>query len=687
MPGIVLTKRIADVIDTNGNGLFGDVGDEVLYTFEAENTGNTALANVVINDDLLGLVGVPMVASAILPGETAVLENQSYFITPPDVAAGFVENTADVAGAPVATGADGQPDPSTPLVDDAGDPLDPVTDTSDTLTDPDLDADGNPVATADPDADGDDTPTLLNLPEPMPGIVLTKRIADVIDTNGNGLFGDLGDEILYSLEATNTGNTALANVVLTDELLELDAAPMDPSAILPGETAVLENLSYFVSADDVAARSVENTADVAGTPVATGPDGQPDPSTPLVDDAGDPLDPVEDTSDTLTDPDLDADGNPVPTDDPAADGDDTPTLLNLPGPPTGLVLTKTVVGNSLVLIGDTVTYSIVVANPTTQDAIDINIEDTLPPGLLYTPGTATLDGVATTPDVVGRTIIFTGVSILIDQEVEILLSVRVTAQADQGDLTNRVVARDPFSDAPLSETATAVITLMPEAVFNCTAVIGKVFDDRNMNGYQDEVGDTSRVSNQGITDQDFLNGKIGNAIVETNEGEPGLPYARLVTPTGTIITTDEYGRYSIPCAELPADAGTNFSLKLDTRSLPTGYRATTENPRTMRLSAGIFAEMNFGAAIGRVVDVNLTDAAFVAGRNEPTDVLSNGLEGLLNQIQDTPSILRISYFVMNGAEDDRARARMAEVEDLIRDQWRGVGRYRLVIERTVKRFQ
>ncbi|MEL7178719.1 MAG: SdrD B-like domain-containing protein [Pseudomonadota bacterium] len=687
VPGIVLTKRIADVIDTNSTGIFGDAGDEVLYTFEATNTGNTALANVSITDELLELDEEPMVESALLPNETAVLENQSYFITPLDVANGSVENTATVFGDPVATGADGQPDPATPLVDTDDAPLDPVDDMSDTLTDPDLDAAGNPVPTDDPAADGDDTPTLLNLPEQEPGIVLTKRIADVIDTNGNDLFGDLGDEILYTLEATNTGNTALANVVLTDELLGLDAEPMVPSSLLPGETAVLENLSYFIDEDDAAARFVENTADVAGSPVATGPDGQPDADTPLVDTDDVALDPVEDVSDTLTDPDLDADGNPVPTDDPASDGDDTPTLLNLPGPPSGLVLTKTVVGNSQVLIGDTVTYSIVVANPTTQDAIDINIEDTLPPGLLYTPGTATLDGVATTPDVVGRTITFTGVSILIDQEVEIILSTRVTAQADQGDLTNRVVARDPFDDAPLSETATAVITLMPEAVFNCTAVIGKVFDDRNMNGYQDEVGDNSRVSNQGITDQNFLNGKIGNEIVETNEGEPGLPYVRLATPTGTIITTDEYGRYSIPCAELPADAGTNFSLKLDTRSLPTGYRVTTENPRTMRLSAGIFAEMNFGAAIGRVVDVNLTDAAFVAGRNQPTDALSNGLDGLLDQIQDTPSILRISYFVMSGAEDDRARARMAEVEDLIRDKWRGVGRYRLVIERTVKRFQ
>ena len=687
MPGIVLTKRIADVIDTNGNGLFGDVGDEVLYSFEATNTGNTALANVAITDELLDLEDEPMVASAILPGETAVLENQSYFIAPPDVANGAVENTATVTGAPAATGPDGQPDPDTLLENPDGTPLDPVEDTSDTLTDPDLDADGNPVPTDDPAADGDDTPTVLNLPEPMPGIVLTKQITEVIDINGNGLLGDVGDEVIYSFEATNTGNTALANVAITDELLDLEDEPMVASAILPGETAVLENQSYFISEDDAAVRVVENSATVFGDPVATGADGQPDPTTPLENPDGTPLGPVDDVSDTLTDPDLDADGNPVPTDDPTADGDDNPTILNLPSPPSGLVLTKTVVGDSQVVIGQSVTYSIVVANPTTQDAININIVDTLPAGLLYTPETATVDGVPTTPEVDGLRLTFTDVSVLIDQEVEILLTVRVTAQANQGDLTNRVVARDPFNGDPLSEAAAAVVTLTPEAVFNCTAVIGKVFDDRNMNGYQDEVGDTSRVSDAGVTNQDFLTGKIGNEIVETDEGEPGLPYVRLATPTGTIITTDEYGRYSIPCAELPADAGTNFSLKLDTRSLPTGYRVTTENPRTMRLSAGIFTEMNFGAAIGRVVDVNLTDAAFMAGRNQPTVALSDGLEGLLRQIQDTPSILRISYFVMSSAEEDRARARMAQVEDLIRDQWRGVGQYRLVIERTVKRFQ
>lgn len=59
---------------------------------------------------------------------------------------------------------------------------------------------------------------------------------------------------------------------------------------------------------------------------------------------------------------------------------------------------------------------------------------------------------------------------------------------------------------------------------------------------------------------------------EVTEGEPGLPRARLVTPTGTVITTDEHGRYSVPCAELAGNTGANFTLKLDPNALPTGCR-------------------------------------------------------------------------------------------------------------------
>ena len=80
-------------------------------------------------------------------------------------------------------------------------------------------------------------------------------------------------------------------------------------------------------------------------------------------------------------------------------------------------------------------------------------------------------------------------------------------------------------------------------------MIGKVFDDRNLNGRQDT-------------------------------GEKGLAGVRVVTVRGLIATTDEHGRFHITCAAVPdEDRGSNVILKLDERSLPTGYRLTTENPR------------------------------------------------------------------------------------------------------------
>ena len=86
---------------------------------------------------------------------------------------------------------------------------------------------------------------------------------------------------------------------------------------------------------------------------------------------------------------------------------------------------------------------------------------------------------------------------------------------------------------------------MPDPTFDCTDVIGKVFDDTNRNGEQDE-------------------------------GEPGLPGVRVVTGRGLAARTDQYGRFHITCAVTPREGrGSNFVLKLDDRTLPSGYRMST----------------------------------------------------------------------------------------------------------------
>src|SRR5690606_8905431 len=103
--------------------------------------------------------------------------------------------------------------------------------------------------------------------------------------------------------------------------------------------------------------------------------------------------------------------------------------------------------------------------------------------------------------------------------------------------------------------ARAAVEILAEHVFDCGDIIGRVFDDLDRNGYPDA-------------------------------GEPGLPGVRLATLKGWLVTTDRHGRFHVPCAQMPDPRhGANFIMKLDTRTLPTGYAPTSENPRSIRLTA------------------------------------------------------------------------------------------------------
>jgi CshA-type fibril repeat protein len=199
--------------------------------------------------------------------------------------------------------------------------------------------------------------------------------------------------------------------------------------------------------------------------------------------------------------------------------------------------------------------------------------------------------------------------------------------------------------------ATIVVLYEYNATFICSDVIGKVFDDQDHDGQQDD-------------------------------GESGIAGARLATVNGDIITTDEYGRYSIPCAAIPQDIGSTFLLKLDPRSLPTGYRLTTENPKTVRLTQGTMRRMNFGATISSLVRVDLTVDAFDPDTGEISAALDDGLKALVRSVARTPSTLRLSYFV-DGESVDVAKDRLTLVEVRLRALWRGRGTYQLSLEKTV----
>src|SRR5258708_34538829 len=126
--------------------------------------------------------------------------------------------------------------------------------------------------------------------------------------------------------------------------------------------------------------------------------------------------------------------------------------------------------------------------------------------------------------------------------------------------------------------ASVTVGVVPGQTFDCTDVFGKVFDDVNRNGQQDP-------------------------------GEKGLPGVRVVTARGLEALTDPYGRFHITCADTPDEnRGSNFVLKLDDRTLPSGYRMSTDHLQIKRATRGKALKFDLGAAIYRVVGIGLSDA-------------------------------------------------------------------------------
>jgi large repetitive protein len=287
--------------------------------------------------------------------------------------------------------------------------------------------------------------------------------------------------------------------------------------------------------------------------------------------------------------------------------------------------------------GDVVTYTITVRNRTLTAVGPLDVVDTLPATITYQTGSATLDGAAALPDVSGRRVTFAGITVPPRSQKVIELSVRIGINASPGDYINQAVAENPATGAALSNIAKASVRIEFEHIFDCGDVIGKVFDDKNSSGYQDT-------------------------------GESGLPGVRLATVKGTLITTDRNGQFHVPCPELPdTKIGSNFLLKLDARTLPDGYSVTTENPRSVRLTAGKVTKLNFGAAPPKTIKIDV-DARVFDKNDKVSYELSHDLGSILHRLADRPLRLRITYRSTNMVGDIAAN-RVTKLEAMARQEW------------------
>ena len=450
-------------------------------------------------------------------------------------------------------------------------------------------------------------------PAPEVGTKKSGRFLDDVITNE---FPDAGEHIEYTVTVKNMGNITMVAYPPIDAGPTIDGRPMtgqmgsfvpDEQIIPPGEERSFTALYTLTDAD---------VSDAAGL-----------------------IDGVQNTADTPVQTLKEYGEGKAPQRHPLEE----PSLVTLPG---YAIDKKAQV--SQISRGQHVPYVIDVR------AVDVSgkatLVDHIPSGFVYVPGSARVAGAAVEPKIERRTLTFDlDVQVGVDTKVEYILA--VTGAVPLGAYQNRAqIFQHGQPTKPVSVIASGEVEVIPDPVFDCGDLIGKVFDDRNRNGYQDN-------------------------------DEPGLAGARVVTVQGMLITTDQHGRFNVACADLPnGRIGSTYIMKLDSRSLTTGYRILSENPRTVRLTAGKVSRLNFAASIGRVVRLDINDAAFLPGEISLQPAWEKELAKLIETLETEPSVLRLSY-IDAGTERRLAAQRLTHLRNMVSGLWKErSNRYRLEIE-------
>ena len=268
-PGVTFTKTA----DTAGPVNAGDV---ITYTFTATNTGNIALDNVMIADQLAGLEWVtgPDLGTIAIGGSANA--TATYTVTNEDVVNGGVTNTASIT---CEVGCDVVP----------------------------------PVTVTVPGGD-----------VPEPGTLTVEKTSDATGEEVHP-----GDLITYTFTVTNTGDSPVYEVTVTDILPGLSAIEGPHGTTLEAGASAVFTAEYAVTEIDADAGTIVNSAtatgfDVTGAPVddddtvtleACDPDGSVDPTPTPGEGTPEPI--ADIVADCQVDGAADCDGVPEPTEPPA----------------------------------------------------------------------------------------------------------------------------------------------------------------------------------------------------------------------------------------------------------------------------------------------------------------------------------------------------------------------------------
>ena len=300
--------------------------------------------------------------------------------------------------------------------------------------------------------------------------------------------------------------------------------------------------------------------------------------------------------------------------------------------------------------GQLVPYEITLNNEFGAELSDLALVDRFPAGFRYVEGSARIDGVPNEPTLNGRELLWSNLAVPASGRLTVQLLFGVGAGVTEGEFVNRAQALSMLTGTPLSGEATATVRVTPDTTFDCTDVIGKVFADRNRNGEQDPE-------------------------------EPGLHGVRVVTVRGLAARTDAYGRFHITCAVTPREGrGSNFVLKLDDRTLPSGFRLSTDQVQVQRATRGKALKFSFGASIHRVVGLDMADDVFEPGSIEMRPQWKPRIDKLVEELRKEPSTLRLSY-VADVEDAALVDQRLKAIKAQINQAWEALDpAYRLTVE-------
>ncbi|HKB60104.1 MAG TPA: hypothetical protein VKC56_08690, partial [Gallionellaceae bacterium] len=107
---------------------------------------------------------------------------------------------------------------------------------------------------------------------------------------------------------------------------------------------------------------------------------------------------------------------------------------------------------------------------------------------------------------------------------------------------------------------------------------------------------------------------------------------------------------------------------------------TTENPRVIRATRGKMLKFTFGAAIHRVVKMDMFDGVFEPGKTVLRVQWRSRIGLLIDELKKGPSVLRLTYYA-DTENEGLVKSRLDAMKHKIEDLWKtDGGDYDLTVE-------